>query len=40
MDSFDDFEMKPLSEGLGFHKKTKKLSESISKTNVDKEYLK
>jgi len=29
MDSFDDFEFKPLTEGLGFHKKTPKNSESL-----------
>ena len=36
MDSFDDFEMKPLSDGLGFHKKSISLKESTEQTGVAK----
>ncbi|MCB0413895.1 MAG: hypothetical protein KDD50_06155 [Bdellovibrionales bacterium] len=34
MDSFDDFELKPLSEGLGFHKKPLNLRESVRQSNL------
>lgn len=34
MDPFDEFEIKPLSDGLGFHKKTNTLSEQIKKSGL------
>lgn len=34
MDPFDEFEFKPLTEGLGFHKKTMNLKESLKSTGV------
>lgn len=40
MDSFDDFELKPLSQGLGFHKKPVNLGESIKKSEASKDHLK
>lgn len=39
MDAFDDFEMKPLTKGLGFHKKTQDLSESIIKSELVKKQI-
>ncbi|NCN95659.1 MAG: RDD family protein [Bdellovibrionales bacterium] len=35
MDPFDEFEFKPLTEGLGFHKKQKSLRESIKESQLD-----
>lgn len=35
MDPFDEFEFKPLTEGLGFHKKQKSLRESIKDSQLD-----
>ncbi|RME18596.1 MAG: hypothetical protein D6797_00115 [Bdellovibrio sp.] len=37
MDSFDDFEMKPLTAGLGFHKKSVSLKESAQKVDLSEE---
>lgn len=34
MDPFDEFEIKPLSDGLGFHKKTVSLSEQFKNSGV------
>jgi len=34
MDPFEEFEIKPLSEGLGFHKKTATLSEQVKKAGL------
>lgn len=34
MDPFDEFEFKPLTEGLGFHKKTVSLKEGLKNTGV------
>jgi hypothetical protein len=34
MDPFDEFEFKPLTEGLGFHKKTVSLKEGLRKSGV------
>lgn len=34
MDPFEEFEMKPLSEGLGFHKKAVPLSEQVRKSGL------
>lgn len=34
MDPFDEFEIKPLSEGLGFHKKSIPLAEQIKKSGL------
>ena len=34
MDNFDDFEMKPLTSGLGFESKSRSLRDSVSKTNL------
>lgn len=34
MDPFDEFEIKPLTEGLGFHKKTVPLAEQIKKSGL------
>ncbi len=34
MDPFEEFEMKPLSEGLGFHKKAVPLSEQVKKSGL------
>ena len=39
MDGLEDFEMKPLTEGLGFHKKSIKLSEETKKFKLEKEKL-
>jgi len=40
MDSIDDFELKPLSKGLGFHKKTTSLSDNIQASGAYKGHLK
>ncbi|MCB0341301.1 MAG: hypothetical protein H6626_09590 [Pseudobdellovibrionaceae bacterium] len=37
MDSFDDFEMKPITEGLGFHKKAVKLNDHVKKADLFRE---
>lgn len=34
MDPFDEFEMKPLTEGLGFHKKAVKLKETVKQAKL------
>src|SRR5580658_5966931 len=34
MDPFDEFEFKPLTEGLGFHKKTVSLKDGLKSTGV------
>jgi hypothetical protein len=34
MDPFDEFEFKPLTEGLGFHKKAVNLKHSLSESGV------
>ncbi|NJL25897.1 MAG: hypothetical protein HC902_12510, partial [Calothrix sp. SM1_5_4] len=34
MDPFDEFEFKPLTDGLGFHKKTVSLKEGLNKSGV------
>lgn len=34
MDPFEEFEIKPLSEGLGFHKKTTTLSDHVKKSGL------
>src|SRR5258708_4154209 len=34
MDPFDEFEFKPLTDGLGFHKKTVSLKEGLKNTGV------
>lgn len=34
MDPFEEFEIKPLSEGLGFHKKTVPLAEQVKKSGL------
>ncbi|MCB0361860.1 MAG: RDD family protein [Bdellovibrionales bacterium] len=33
-DAYDDFEIKPLTKGLGFHKKAVKLGESVSRSGI------
>lgn len=35
MDPFDEFEFKPLTEGLGFHKKQKSLKESVKEVELE-----
>lgn len=35
MDPFDEFEFKPLTDGLGFHKKQKSLRESVKEVSLD-----
>lgn len=35
MDPFDEFEFKPLTEGLGFHKKQKSLRESVQEVRLE-----
>jgi len=39
MDPFDEFEFKPLTDGLGFHKKTKSLKDGLNQSGVVKEEL-
>ncbi|MGE4133429.1 MAG: hypothetical protein AB7F86_17440 [Bdellovibrionales bacterium] len=39
MDPFDEFEFKPLTEGLGFHKKTVSLKDGLKSTGVVEEEL-
>ncbi len=39
LDPFDEFEFKPLTEGLGFHKKSIKLNDQVKKTNLSQEHL-
>lgn len=34
MDLFDDFEMKPITDGLGFHKKAVRLSDKVEETKA------
>jgi len=36
VDPFDEFEMKPITSGLGFHKKAVNLSEQVKKTELTK----
>ncbi|MGE0763307.1 MAG: hypothetical protein AB7N80_08515 [Bdellovibrionales bacterium] len=38
MDPFEEFEIKPLSEGLGFHKKSVPLSEQVKKSGLAEAY--
>ena len=38
-DSFDDFEIKPITEGLGFHKKAVKLNETTKQSGLVSEKL-
>lgn len=35
MDPFDEFEFKPLTEGLGFHKKQKSLKDSVKESELE-----
>lgn len=37
MDPFEEFEFKPLTDGLGFHKKAEKLKQDIQLTNLGEE---
>src|SRR4051794_28880610 len=37
MDPFDEFDFKPLTEGLGFHKKAEKIKHDIKSSNLGKE---
>ena len=37
MDPFDEFEFKPLTEGLGFHKKAEQLKSDVKSTRLDQE---
>lgn len=37
MDPFEEFEFKPLTDGLGFHKKAEKLKQDIQLTNLSEE---
>lgn len=37
MDPMDEFEFKPLTEGLGFHKKAEKIKQDIKSTNLARE---
>jgi hypothetical protein len=39
MDPFDEFEFKPLTDGLGFHKKTSSLKEHVKATGLMDEHL-
>lgn len=39
MDPFEEFQFKPLTEGLGFHKKQEKLKEQVSKSGLVDEHL-
>ncbi|MCB0410891.1 MAG: RDD family protein [Bdellovibrionales bacterium] len=39
MDPFDEFQFKPLTEGIGFHKKTSPLKESTKKTQMVEDQL-
>ncbi|MCB0363723.1 MAG: hypothetical protein KDD35_13440, partial [Bdellovibrionales bacterium] len=36
-DAYDDFQIKPLTEGLGFHKKAINLSEQVSRSGMSQE---
>lgn len=38
-DPFDEFEFKPLTEGLGFHKKAEKIKHDIKETNLGQEHV-
>lgn len=39
MDPFEEFEMKPLTDGLGFHKKTVRLKETVDESGLVEEVL-
>jgi hypothetical protein len=39
MDPFEEFEMRPITEGLGFHKKALKTKKEVKKTEIAKEVL-
>lgn len=39
-EELDDFQIKPLTEGLGFHKKAVRLGEKVLKTGISQDNIK